>query len=178
MTADTSRTLVIESSPGLLAAGLVVGVLFTALAITVVLLPIPLWLKVVVGYPFVAFFAVYTGVFVSRLLTSPEPVITITPEGISDTRLAAQLIPWSDVTGISTLRTGLNTIDFGRKTMVLAIKSGVEERLGLTRMARWTRGFTRAFYRVDGLSIETQGLKIDYDTLLQTSLYYFRQHHG
>jgi hypothetical protein len=55
--------------------------------------------------------------------------------------------------------------------MVLAMKPGFEARLGLSRFARWTRsalGF-------DGLCVTAAGLKIDFNTMLQTSLDYYAQ---
>jgi hypothetical protein len=168
MTADTSRTVVIESSPAKLLVLVGVGVLMTAGSLIVALLPgiLPeIW-----GYLGTAFFGLCTGVALWRLLTSSGPVITISPEGIRDTRIAAALIPWSAITGISTWEYR------GQKAMVLAMKPGVEDELGLTRVARWTRSANRAL-GADGLCVTASGLKIDYDMLLQTSLDYAHAKH-
>jgi hypothetical protein len=113
------------------------------------------------GYLGTAFFGLCTVVSLWRLLISSRPVITISPEGLHDTRVASAPIPWSDVTGISTWES------FGVRTMVFAVKPAVEDGLGLTTVARWTRGVNRAI-GADGLCISASGLKIDYDTLLQT----------
>jgi hypothetical protein len=168
MTADVPRSLVIESSPRklLLLAGL--GVLMTVAAIWVASLPdVPFYKKLLGGYIGTIFFGVATGVALWRLLTSRGPVITISPEGIRDTRIAASVIPWGAVTGISTWQ-------FRRvKVMVLALRPGVEDQLKLTRAARWGRHANRAF-GIDGLCITAQGLKIDYDTLLETTMDYMR----
>jgi hypothetical protein len=93
-------------------------------------------------------------------------VITISPEGIRDTRIATALIPWSAVSNISTWEFS------NQKAMVLAIPPGVEDQLGLTRMARVTRDANCAL-GADGLCVTAAGVKIDYDTLLQTSLDYW-----
>jgi hypothetical protein len=166
MTTDTSRTLEIESSPTKLLVLVGIGVLMTATSAWVALLPGKLSIvAMIVGYLGIAFFGLCAVVAVWRLLTARGPVITISPEGIRDTRLAAALIPWSVVTGISTW-------EFRRqKVMVLAISPGAEEQLGLSRMARWMRGANRAL-GADGLGITASGLKIDHDTLLRTSLDY------
>ena len=103
MTTDTSRTLVIESSPRKLLVIVGIGVLMTAASLAVaLLLPGIALLYIIVGYFGAAFFGLCTCAAVWRLLTSRGPVITISPEGIRDTRIAAGDIPWSGVTGIST----------------------------------------------------------------------------
>ncbi len=161
--ADTSRTLVIEGSPRQLLVIVGAGVLMTAVSLAVALQPSisdKIW-----GYLGAAFFGLCTVVSLWRLLISSRPVIAISPEGLRDTRGASALIPWSAVTGISTWEY------FGVRTMVFAIKPGVEDRLGLTPVARWTRGANRAL-GADGLCVSASGLKIDYDTLLQTCMDY------
>jgi hypothetical protein len=126
--ADTSRTLIIESSPAKLLVLVGIGVLMTAVSITVALLPGTLtYRKILAGYFGPVFFGLCTGVALWRLLTTRGAVITISPEGIRDTRIAAALIPWSAVTGISTWKL------HGQKVMVLAIKPGVEGRPGIVR---------------------------------------------
>jgi hypothetical protein len=175
MTADTSRTLMIESSPAELLALTGICALATALATTVALLPGPFsFAKIVGGYLTSLLLSLLTGVGLWRLVTSGRPVITISPDGFRDTRLIAALIPWSDVTGISTWQSR------GQKFMVLALRPGVEDRLELTSMGllwRWTRGANR-YLGADGLCISAYGVKIDYDTLLQTSLDYLHRYQG
>src|SRR5262245_27018975 len=170
---DTSRTLIVEGSPTKLLGLVSLGVLMTALSIMLAVLPdariadfARIW-----GYAGAAFFGLCTGIAFWRLFTAPRAVITISPEGICDTRVAAELIPWSAITGISTWQYG------HQKIMVLAMKPGVEDRLGLTRVARWTRSANRAL-GADGLCVTAVGLKIDYDTLLHTSLGYYARASG
>jgi hypothetical protein len=170
---DTSRTLIIESSPAKLFGLVGLGLLMTVCAIFVAFVPgVDLFGKIVGGYFGIVFFGLCTCVAVSRLLKSPRTVITISPEGICDRRVAAALIPWSAVTRISTWSyRGRN------RCVVLALKPGVEARLGLTRVARWTRGANRAL-GADGLCIMPAGLKVDYDTLLKLCQDYAQQAHG
>jgi hypothetical protein len=170
MTADQPRrTLVIESSPTKLLVLVGLGLLMTAGAIAVALLPGTSSIgKIVGGYFGSVFFALCTATAFWRLVASRGPVITISPEGIRDTRVAAAVIPWSAITGVSTWTYR------GQKVMVLAVRPGIEERLGLTRIARWTRGANRAL-GADGLCVTASGLKIDYDTLFETTLDYLRR---
>ena len=54
---------------------------------------------------------------------------------------------------------------------MLATSPGVEDGLGLTCAALWARSANCAL-GINGLCITASGLKIDYDTLLRTSLDY------
>jgi len=168
MTTDTSRTLVVESSPAKLVLLVGLGVLMTTAAMTVALLPGISPFHKAIAYFGTVFSGLCTCLLLWRLLTARGPVITISPEGIRDTRIVATLIPWSAIRGISTW-------EYRRqKVMVLAMKPGTEDGLALTRRARWTRSANRAL-GADGLCVTASGLKIDYDTLLRTTLGYARQ---
>ena len=113
-----------------------------------------------IGYFGLIFFGFGTVMIVWRALTSQGPVITITPEGFRDTRLAAEFVPWTTIKRISTWTYQR------QKIIVLTVDPEVEDRLTLTRIARWARG-ANAKLGADGLCISVQGLKVDYDSLLQ-----------
>jgi hypothetical protein len=166
---DTSRTLEIASSPWKLLALSVVGVLMTAGSASVAfrLLPdtTPDSFQELAAYFGTLFFGLCTGLALWRLVGQRGPVITITPDGIRDTRVAAELIPWRAVQDISTWALQ------GQKVMVLAVDPAVESRLTTTPIARWSRGANRVL-GADGLCITAVGLKIDYKSLLQTSIAY------
>lgn len=115
-----------------------------------------------IGYVGLVFFGLCTVLIVWRVLTSQGPVVTITPDGIRDTRVAAELIPWTAINNISTWTHS------GQKIMVLAVDPEVESQLTLTRIAKWTRGANAAL-GADGLCVTAQGLKNDYDSLLHTA---------
>jgi len=116
-----------------------------------------------VGYVGLIFFGLCVALSLWRLFSVRGPVITISSDGIRDTRVAAEVVPWSAIRGISTWHYRR------QKMMVLALDPAVESRLTLTRLARWSREPNRAL-GADGLCIAATGLDISYDTLLQTAL--------
>jgi len=158
------ETVVIERSPVRLLLQIVIGVVTTALSAAIVFMPdihvayLGIFLRTV-GFLGVLFCGLGTGIAFRRLVAT-APVITISPDGVRDYRVAADPIPWSVITDISTWEYS------GQRFMVLAVKPGTQERLGLTRMARWTRAGNRLI-GADGLCITANGTKIDHDTLVQ-----------
>jgi hypothetical protein len=158
----------IKGSPtrsiGLLAAGVPMTVISAALALR--------WIPgspitIAFGWIGLTLFGLCTVVGLWRLLTAGRTVVTITPDGIMDTRLAADAVPWSSVRDISTV-----TIK-RQQHVVLAIEPSVEARLELTPIAKWSRGLDRAF-GIDGLCVSAQGLKINHDQLLHACLAHWR----
>jgi hypothetical protein len=122
-----------------------------------------------IGYAGIAFFGACLISVLWRLLNSSAAVITISPDGIRDTRIAAQFIPWDAITRISARSYGI-----GMTSMVLVLKSGATEQLLLTRLARLTR-IPNRFFGIDGLAVVGGiALKTDFRTLLQTTLAYAR----
>jgi hypothetical protein len=127
----------------------------------------------IVGY----FCALYFGAglannYIWPLLHWRSPVITITSQGIRDTRIAAHFIPWNAIGRISTFSYG--GMGFGR-SLVLALKPGATKQVSLTWFGRLTR-ILNPLVGVNGLVITTAGLKTDYETLFQTTLAYARAH--
>lgn len=173
MWADTSRTIEIEKSPFRLLAAIAVCLLFVALGAALAfgyLDRADSW-SLFYGWASMVFFGLGAVRGIWRLLISTGPVVVIGPQGLRDTRVAAEFIPWPAVRGISTWAYR------GHKVMVLAIDPAVEKRLTRTRMARWTRS-ANAAVGADGLGVAAAGLKIEYDTLLATSIAYARAHGG
>jgi hypothetical protein len=167
MAIDTSRIIEIEASPNKLLGLVGMGVAMTAVsaAIAFALLPGVGPFDQIWGYAGLVFFGAATVVALWRLATMRGPVVTITPSGIRDIRIAAELVPWSGITRISTWAYA------GQKVMVLKVDPACESGLTLSATARWTRGANRAL-GADGLAITAQGLKIDYQTLFDTSMAY------
>jgi hypothetical protein len=89
------------------------------------------------------------------------PIVTISPGGLRDVRVAADPIPWRAIKGISTWQMQRQTV------LVVAVDPATEARLALTRLARWTRSANRKL-GADGLVVSSQGLKVGYPTLYYT----------
>lgn len=97
-----------------------------------------------------------------------HPVLKITAEGIFDKRVAAQIIPWKMVRGISTSEQKSKSGNTIPKSVVLAIDESDEGQLALTRFTRLTRGLNRRL-GADGLVIRSEGLDADYDQVLKAA---------
>lgn len=162
---DTTQTYVIVHSRGKLLALLAGAIGFTALCIFLATKmgnsndP-----RVVVIYAGIVFFGAGAVTLLYRLMQS-GPVVTISPEGITDIRVAARMIPWSAVRAISTWSYK------GQNVMVLAVDPAIEPELELTRMARWSRKANKSF-GIDGLCVAASGLATPYDWMLRTSMAY------
>jgi hypothetical protein len=171
MMIDTRCTVEIEASPVRMLGLAALGLLMTALSAAVALRAFPNVrpgsFAEFCGYAGAVFFAACTALLLWRASTTHGPVVIITREGIRDTRVAAELIPWSALNDIAIWE------NRGQRVMVLMVDPAVETGLNLTRVARWTRGANRAF-GADGLCVTAQGLKIGFDELLATSLSYAR----
>jgi hypothetical protein len=102
--------------------------------------------------------------------------VTISPQGFRDTRLAAELIPWRAVRGVSTWSYN-GALAWRQSVMVLAVEPVTEAKLTLPLLARLTRRPNR-WLGADGLCIGIQDLKIDFDTLQATTIAYARAHGG
>lgn len=167
MTFDTAKTIEVRGSRVKLALLSALGIAVTAgcawaawagLASGGSLAQLAIW----IGVPL---FGLCTLIGLRRLFTSGRVVLVLSPEGIRDTRVAAQIIPWKAVRGLDTW--GMQ----GQKVLVLDVDPEVEQRLSLTRMARWTRG-ANAMLGADGLCIAAGGLEIGYDSLLAAATAY------
>ncbi|MFK0167077.1 STM3941 family protein [Rhizobium sp. NPDC090279] len=98
-----------------------------------------------------------------------RPVVTLSPHGFRDIRLADEFIPWSAIQHVSSLQVRRQTF------IVLAVDPAVEARLALTRIARWSRGRSLG---TDGLCITAQGIQIEFNALWDKILDYARTRHG
>lgn len=166
---DTVRQIEIFASPWKHIGLGLLGIGMTALAavIAIPLLPNfePGSFDQFIGYIGTLFFGACTALIFWRAFSSQGPVVTIAPEGIRDTRVAAEIIPWTAIDGISVW--GMQ----GQKFVILSVDPAVEQRLTLTRTVRWSRGANAAL-GADGLSIAAQGLKTSHRELLDTILAY------
>jgi hypothetical protein len=163
---QTSDIMEITGSPvkliGLFAAGVLMTAASAALAFRWIPSESTAW-----GWFGLLFFGLCTALGLWRLLTAGRTVLTISPHGIKDVRLSAEMVPWSGVEDISTAKIKR------QKFVVIAVEPSIEERLALTRMARWSRGPNRLL-GIDGLCISAVGLKINHDTLLKACLVHWQ----
>ena len=175
MDINTSKTMEIDGSPLKMVWLALLSIALTVACIAIVAGYIPKvhaddW-KYWVAALGVLFFGFTTVMTIWRAVTMKGPVVTMTPDGILDTRVAANPIPWSAVRGISTWSQS------GQKIMVLDVDPAVEKTLPLTRIARWSRG-TNKKLGADGLCVTAQGLKTSYPKLLDAATAYARVAHA
>lgn len=168
MAVDTSRTLSISQSPWRMFGLLLLGIAFTGLCGVLPFLFDDWFSRILVGAVGIVgflFFGFCTLVIGWRLVTETGTVVTIAPEGVRDTRVAAEMVPWSAVTELYTWEYQ------GQRVMVIALDPQVERRLTLTRIARWSRGANTAL-GADGLAISAAGLTMPYDEMFASAQAY------
>lgn len=124
-----------------------------------------------VGWFGVVFFGAMLAIAAWRLLTVSGPVITVSPRGVRDTRVAADIVPWSAIKSISTWSA------YNQPAIVLSVDPAIERTLKLTRLARLTRR-ANAAVGADGLCIASQGLKMRHEALLETITAYWQRARG
>jgi hypothetical protein len=120
-----------------------------------------------VGYVGVLFFGLATLLGFWRFFTAPRVVVTMDAEGIHDARISEKMIPWSAIRDIFTWQIRR------QKFMILVVDAEFERQLNLSRLAQMARRANRAV-GADGLSIGSNDLKTDYDTLFSTAKAYWK----
>jgi hypothetical protein len=159
---NLSNSVEIKGSPAKLIGLLAIGIALTVLCAMVAFGYIPvragsfrqflIWVGLV-------FFGLGSLVIASRLLRASNTVVTLSQEGLWDTRLSERPIPWSAIQDV-----GVWTMQ-GQKVIVLPVPPEVESTLGLSRIARWSRSANRKL-GADGLCVMASGLKTSHDALL------------
>jgi hypothetical protein len=171
MTIDISRTITVEAvRPGLvrIAIGCLLLVLLLGALPFGVLVTDNSQLLQAAGWAVAAFLALFVVFAIRRSFVRRGPVVTISPDGIRDTRVAVEMIPWRAVSELATWPAG-------RKIIRLAVDRDVARKL--TRMPRSVGksdvkgGTTRIF-------IVTSNLAIRHDTLLSTMNAYWQARRG
>lgn len=169
MAIDTTRTIEIRQSPWEMVKLLAIGIGFVACSVFIAYQGNIFYLAI--GIFGVVFFGALTLFVLWRLFTLMGPVVTVSPAGVRDKRVAADLIPWSAITGISTWEA------YNQPAIILAIRPEVEKRLHLSMITRLTRR-ANASLGADGLAIASQGLSVGHDTLLDTINAYWERAGG
>jgi hypothetical protein len=165
MSNDTSRTIEFHASPTRQLSLLVFSVLSMAIATALALRLMPGMpadpTAVSAGYTGILFFGFCAVVAVWRLWAQRGAIVTVSPAGLRDVRVAREPIPWNAITGISTGQMQRQTV------LLVAIDPAAEQHLTLTRVARWMRDAHRRS-GVDGFVVSAQGLQVGYPTLFYT----------
>ena len=169
MAIDTTRTIEIKQSPWEMLKMLAIGIGFVATSIFIAYQGNIFYIAI--GIFGVAFFGALTLYVLWRLLTQMGAVVTVSPAGIRDKRIAADMIPWSAITDISTWSA------YNQPAIILAVRPEVEKRLKLSMMTRMTRR-ANASLGADGLAIASQGLRMGHDALLDTITAYWHRAGG
>ena len=175
MALDTTQTIEVHASPLKMVWLALLSLALTAASAAIVAGYIPTvgpsdW-KYWAAALGVLFFGFTTIMIIWRALTQSGPVITMTPDSILDTRVAAAPIKWQSIRGISTW-----TLQ-RQKVMVLDVDPEVEKTLPLTRIARWSRKANKSL-GADGLCVTAQGLKTTYPQLLEAATAYVGAAHA
>ncbi len=119
-----------------------------------------------VGYAGLAFFGFATLVIIWRLMTAKGPVVFIGRQGIRDTRVVNDLIPWGLVEDIAAREIRR------QKFVLLKISPVLEQQLFTTKGKQAWMAANKAL-GFDGVSITASGLTVDFDTLLDTCMAYY-----
>lgn len=160
---DTSKTIEIFQSPWRMVVFLALGLAMTLLSAVLLSVPISSSANAAfvaaVAWIGVAFFGACTVLMLWRWISARGPVIVLTPYEWRDNRISASAVPWTAVRSIGTWSYQ------GQSLVVVSIDPDVEARIGLTRIASWTRSANAAL-GADGLCVGPQGLKTNFAELL------------
>lgn len=174
---DTAAHLEVRQSPWQMLKLMVLAVGFVALSLA---LALPSYsgmtfrfpgnyFAMAVGWVGFLFFGTCLVLIGLRAATTIGPVLSLTPEGILDTRVAAQRIPWTAIHGVKTWEYS------GQRILVLDVDPEVEANLHTSLITRLTRR-ANAGLGADGLSITTQGLLMPYDDLVAATIAYLEDY--
>jgi hypothetical protein len=178
---NTNRTIEIEGSPAKPIVFLIIG---AVMALFSFMLAYPLSdsgadrILKPVFYGAAALFGGFAMMALRSLFKLRGTAVTISPQGLLDTRLAAETIPWGAVRGISTWDyAGIIGWSSEQNVLVLKLDPQLEAKLNLTLLARLLRRPNR-WLGADGLCMGAQDLKIEFAALQDTLLAYARAHGG
>jgi hypothetical protein len=158
----TVGTIEIKGSPAKLLGLFALGILMTLACALVTFGYIPVTagsLRQFLIWVGVVFFGLGTLVAGSRLMRASDTVVTLSPNGLLDTRLSQRPIPWGAIQEV-----GVWTMQ-GQKVIVLPVPPETEKSVGLTRIASWSRGANKKL-GADGLCVMASGLETSHDALL------------
>jgi hypothetical protein len=129
-----------------------------ALGVALILVPRDgFWIGQLLGWP-VLIVGLACTIAPARLALTRDPIVTVGPLGVRDTRLSPDWIPWAAITGLSAGSWPPPPFLF------LHIDPAFEATMSLTRTARWARPVNTAT-GYDGHVIRVVGLNGDLEAL-------------
>jgi hypothetical protein len=141
----------------------------TAIGIAAILYPdmdMPLWAAIALT----AVSAALAGLGLLGLVQGRVVILTITPDGILDSRLSPDVIPWRTVEWVD-----FRQLVKYQKAAALTLREGWTPRL--TRLAAWVLGVDNAC-GLSGLVIGLEGLDQNPDEIFTTIAHYHAQYGG
>ncbi|WP_430513204.1 STM3941 family protein [Pannonibacter phragmitetus] len=163
MQVDTNQTLEIKGSPLKLVGLLLAGIVMTGLSAAITFLPAVFGPALIFGIPGMLFFGACTCIALYRLAISSGVMVTISPDGIRDLRVARKMIPWGEVREVFVWSSS------GQKFIILNVDPDFEKTLDLGWIPRMTRS-ANAKLGADGLAIAPTGIRISFDDLFEIIL--------
>jgi hypothetical protein len=174
MTTNINRTIELHASPTRLLTLLVFSMMSTGMAAALAFQVFPNMpadpAAASAAWSGLLFFGFCSFVAIWRLYAQRKPLVTLSPQGLRDTRVAAEPIPWTAIRSISTWQMQRQMV------MVVAVEPEVEQRLTLSRLARWTRDVNRR-HGADGLVVSAHGLKVGFPALFYACRDYWEAWH-
>ena len=155
----------LHASPTLLAAGALGCAAFAALGVAVILGYVPAdgskpaWIGQLIGWA-ALIFGLGWAIPLLRLALAQDPVVTVGPLGVRDTRISRDWIPWAAITGLSAASSPPPPF------LLLHVDPAFEATMSLTRAKRWARSVNAAM-GYDGYAIRGVGGEGDLEALLR-----------
>jgi hypothetical protein len=135
---------------------------FAALGVALILGYVPTdgsWIGQLIGWAAI-FFGLGCAIPLMRLALAEDPIVTVGPLGVRDTRISPDWIPWAAITDLSAASSPPPPF------LLLHIDPAFEATMSLTRRARWARPVNAAM-GWDGHVIRDAALEDDLEALLR-----------
>jgi hypothetical protein len=150
------------ASPARLAAGALGCAALAAVGVALILGYAPKggsWIGQLIGWAALTF-GLACAIALARFALARDPIVTVGPLGVRDTRLSPDWIPWAAITGLSVASSPPPPF------LLLQVDPDFEATMSLTRTARWARPVNAAM-GCDGHVIRDVGLEGDLEALLR-----------
>jgi len=123
----------------------------------------------ILGWIGTVFFGLALFVAIRSAITLRGAVLTLSPQGIRDVRIAGEFFPWGQIADIS------SWTNRSQKFVILKPDAELEARLWQGGYAKWMRRISKLL-GANGIAITAQGLKTDYASLRDACEAYWHAH--